>query len=211
MTSFTMNFRQSCLIASFLLISSLAVAQEDSTRASRRATKEDRPPSAFWQRARFGGNFALQLGNLNTFVDISPTLTYIVNEKVQLGGGVSFMYVRFNAFNPFTGQRVRQPGNTIYGGRVFTRFFPISALPQIFLQGELETLNVAYPEYNIGTGNFDRVRGFVPGAFVGGGFFQGVGNRSGFTLTVLYNLLYDQYRLQSPYPSPLVVRAGFQL
>jgi long-subunit fatty acid transport protein len=205
-----MNFRQFCLVSSLLLISSLAMAQDDSTRASRRANREERPPSAFWQRARFGGNFALQLGNFNTFVDISPTLTYIVNEKVQLGGGVSFMYVRFNGITN-TGQRVRQPGNTIYGGRVFSRFFPISALPQLFAQGELETLNVNYPEYNIGTGSFDRVRGFVPAAFVGGGFFQGVGNRSGFTLTVLYNLLYDQYRLQSPYPSPLVVRAGFQL
>ncbi len=205
-----MSFIKLCLFSICLLTASLAVGQTDSTKASRRAEKEDRPPSAFWERTRFGGNFALQLG-FNTFIDVSPTLTHIVSDKLQVGGGVTFMYVRFTAFNPFTGAQVRQPGNAIFGGRVFTRFFPVSALPQIFLQGELESLNVLYPRYNAATGDFDRVRGFVPGAFIGGGYFQGVSNRSGFTLSVLYNLLYEQNRLRSPYGSPWVIRAGFQL
>jgi hypothetical protein len=126
-----MSFIKLCLFSICLLTASLAVGQTDSTKASRRAEKEDRPPSAFWERTRFGGNFALQLG-FNTFIDVSPTLTHIVSDKLQVGGGVTFMYVRFTAFNPFTGAQVRQPGNAIFGGRVFTRFFPVSALPRFF-------------------------------------------------------------------------------
>ncbi|MCS6967356.1 MAG: hypothetical protein RMJ44_02930 [Cytophagales bacterium] len=181
------------------LFSSLCLqAQNDSTFLPRKqpiAQNRTEEPSRFIDRLRVGGNFSFQFGNV-TFIDISPLVFYQVTPQLHAGTGVTYQYIRFN-FRGFSSS-----SNSIYGGRVFGRFFPFVSSP-FFAHAEYETLNVAF---------FDQLTGevrrdWVPGTFLGGGYIQQLGQRAAFNLTILYNFSWNQFR--SPYASPWVVRAGF--
>jgi hypothetical protein len=192
------------LLALLLALTGPVFAQTEEEPRRRSSDDDDQPPAPFWQRVRFGGNFGLQLGT-NTFIDISPTAAYQVTERFQLGAGITYQYFRFRTFNPVTNQRGNAVGNSLYGGRGFARFFPVSTF---FAQAEYEMLNSAF--FNFNSGEIER--GWVPSAFIGGGYFQNFGNgRSGFMATILYNVLWEQNRTRSPYGSPWVVRVGFQM
>lgn len=170
-------------------------AQSDSTFTPRRSSTpaEER----LIDRVRFGGNFSFQFGNV-TFIDISPLTFYQASPQLQIGVGATYQYIRFS-FRGFN-----TAANSIYGGRVFGRFFPFASSP-FFVHGEYETLNVAYFDQLVG----EVRRGWVPGTFLGGGYSQPMGRRAAFNFTVLYNFSWNQQR--SPYASPWVVRAGFHL
>ncbi len=148
------------------------------------------PKPSFWDRTNLGGNFGLSFGRV-TYIEASPLLMYNVNERLQLGPGLTYIYLRNNV-RPFV------YSTSVYGGRLFGRYF---VLPDAFVQTELETLNFEernadfngrYTIFNPLVGGGYR----VPGGRLGGGFF----------FTALYNLNY-QANL-SPYPSPLIVRVG---
>lgn len=154
---------------------------------------------ASWKdRIRLGGNFGLQFGNI-TFVDVSPLVLYRATERLQLGVGVTYQYIRFN----FPTLR-SSSGNSIYGGRVFTRYF---LFPGIFAQAEYEMLSTRY--YDQLSGEIRRA--LVPAGFIGGGYSQAAGGRAAINVTILYNLLYEQYKFRSVYASPWVFRVGFNL
>jgi hypothetical protein len=184
------------LIFFFIILQSEVFGQSgrDSTRNERRNNASE--PS--WRdRVRFGGNFGLQFGNI-TFIDISPLVLYGVTDRLQLGVGVTYQYIRFNF------PTLRTSGNSIYGGRVFTRYF---LFPGVFAQAEYETLSTRY--YDAFTNEIKRA--LVPAGFIGGGYSQQAGGRAAINVTILYNLLYEQYKFQSVYASPWVVRVGFNL
>ena len=156
-------------------------------------------------RVRLGGNFGLQVGNI-TFVDVSPLVLYQVTDRTQFGVGITYQYVRFNNVRTFGGSTLSSSGNSIYGGRTFFRYF---LFPGIFAQGEYEMLSTRYYDYSSLTPELKRA--LVPAGFVGGGYSQPIGGRSAFNITILYNLLYEQYKTKSIYASPLVIRAGITL
>ena len=180
------------------------VFRRDSTQNNNRRTQNTEGNS--WRdRVRLGGNFGLQFGNI-TFIDVSPLVLYQLAERTQIGVGITYQYVRFNNVRTFGGGTISSSGNSIYGGRAFLRYF---LFPGIFAQGEYEMLSTRYYDYSSLTPELKRA--LIPAGFIGGGYSQPMGNRAAFNLTILYNLLYEQYKAQSIYASPIVIRAGITL
>ena len=164
--------------------------EEETTAAS---DTQDKP--SFRDRLFFGGNFGLQFGNV-TNIDISPLVGYRITPKFSAGLGITYQYIRYNDFDYNT---------SVYGGRLFSRFIVTgpNAPTNVFIHAEYEILNGDV----INPNTLLIEKDWVPGAFAGLGFIQGIGGRAAFGLTVLYNFLYDPER--SFYGSPWVVRAGF--
>jgi hypothetical protein len=170
-----------------LLFLLLIVISIPFTSFGQREVGED---SKFTDRLYVGGNFGLQFGTI-TFVDLSPVIGYMINNRLSVGPGVTYQYLQTNIFSTNT-----------YGGRGFVRY---NFSERLFGHGEYERLNLTY--YNPLENRLKRE--WVPGLFVGGGVFQPFGRRGGVALTLLYNLAHDQMR--SPYIRPLIIRAGFTL
>lgn len=164
--------------------------------------EEDKKDSTtFRDRLYFGGNLSLNLGfgGGSTFIDISPLAGYMINEKLSVGLGATYLYVSREFILLPSNDRFRV-SNSVYGGRTFLRH---SILDNYFLHTEFETLNT---KVLVNDTNGDTAREWVPGFFIGGGTFQPVFSRGGINISILYNLLYDEIR--SPYGSAWVVRGG---
>ena len=157
--------------------------------AQRTIFPEESPPLK--DRMYYGGNFSLQFGGV-TFIDISPLAGAMITERYSAGLGATYQYINFRFLN--TG------GRSVYGGRIFNRY---NITQNFFAHGEFESLNAEY--YNFNQERLERA--WIPGAFVGGGYFSPAGERGGFNIMVLYNLMYDN--LRSPYNEPYVIRVGF--
>lgn len=162
-----------------------------SAEAQRYIDEEMRPPLK--DRMFFGGNFAMSFGTI-TFIDVSPLAGVMVTNRFSTGVGATYQY--------FNDRRFIGGNNSVYGGRIFSRY---NVFPNIFAHAEYESLNLDF--YNQRTDRFERT--WVPGLLVGGGYFTPFGDRGGANITLLYNVLHDNFR--SPYNSPLIIRFGFML
>ncbi|WKK87352.2 hypothetical protein QYS48_11760 [Marivirga arenosa] len=154
--------------------------------------------SSLFDRLYFGGNFGIQLGSF-THIEASPIAGYMVNQDLSFGAGVIYQYFRIKG--------TTQVGNyetNIYGGKLFGRY---NISSQFFGYSEYENINLDVI-LNTPTG-YELGRAWVPAFFIGGGYFQPIGNRAGFTVMALYNLLHNP--LRSPYNSPFVFRVGFTI
>lgn len=150
--------------------------------------QSDRP--SFRDRLFLGGNIGLSFGDIN-YVELSPLVGYVINNRASAGIGVTYQYLEF--------VRTRV-SSSVYGGRIFSRY---TVFPNVFAHAEYEQLNLQFFRPKDGK----VVREWVPGLLLGGGYFQPFGRRGGVTLMLLYNLLHDPVR--SPYPSEIILRAGF--
>lgn len=159
--------------------------------AQRYIDPEEKTP--FKDRIYYGGNFGMSFGTI-TFIDISPLAGVMITDKLSSGLGVTYQY--------FDDRRFVGASNSLYGGRFFTRY---NVFPNIFLQGEYESLNFEF--YNFSTDTIGR--SWVNALLVGGGYFMPFGERGGANFTFLYNLSFDPRR--SPYNEPYIIRVGFVL
>lgn len=153
--------------------------------------------SKFVERLYLGGNFGLQLGTNLTQIEISPAVGYMINNKASVGVGVIYQY--FRARRQIQNS-VYEFKSNIYGGKLFGRYNITD-----FLFGYAEYEHINLNTLNINSNEMERA--WVPGMFVGAGYFQAIGRRSGVNLMLLYNLTYDPIR--SPYNSPFLLRLGF--
>jgi hypothetical protein len=160
-------------------------------QAQRYINEGERPPLK--DRMFFGGNFAMSFGTI-TFIDVSPLAGAMITNRFSSGVGMTYQY--------FNDTRFIGGNNSLYGGRVFSRY---NIFPNVFAHAEYESLNLDI--YNRITDRFER--GWVPGLLVGGGYFAPFGDRGGANITLLYNLLHDNFR--SPYNQPFIIRFGFML
>ncbi|MGM0944858.1 MAG: hypothetical protein ACQEW9_06710 [Bacteroidota bacterium] len=146
----------------------------------------------FKDRLYYGGNFGMQFGTI-TLVDVSPLVGVMITERYSAGVGITYQY--------FNDRRFVGGSSSTYGGRIFNRF---NVLPNIFIHGELETINFDY--FNRAENRFQRI--WSNALFLGGGYFAPFGGgRGGANFTFLYNILHDN--LRSPYGEPYVIRVGF--
>ncbi len=185
--------RKWLILIALLAFQSFVYAQVDISQGS---TK----PS-FGNRIYFGGNFSLQFGYV-TYIDVSPLVGYMINQNFSAGVGVTYRYLKYKDINYET---------NIYGGRIFVRHnLPFMPIP-LFVYSECEDLNLDLAVYNnpLQPDYYTISRQWVPSLFVGGGLFQPIGKKAGFTIMALYNIIYDDQR--SPYNSPVVLRVGFTL
>ncbi len=181
------------LPAVFLLSFFLSIVTQE-VIAQRTFYEEEEEKMSLSERLYFGGNFSLQLGRI-TFVDISPLVGVMITDRYSGGLGITYQYLNF--------KDIADGESSVYGGRIFNRY---NILPNIFAHAEYETLNVRFFRENQ-SGGYDFEREWIPGLFLGGGYFIPFGNRGGMNFTLLYNVLYDN--IKSPYNEPYVLRAGF--
>ncbi|MDN3668327.1 hypothetical protein QWY93_03160 [Echinicola jeungdonensis] len=146
------------------------------------------------ERLYFGGNFGLQFGSI-TYIEASPLVGLMMTERYSVGLGATYRYLNY--------KDIPNAKSSIYGGKVFNRY---NLLDNLFAHAELETLNVELVREDP-PGEFVFYREWVPGLFLGGGYFMPFGNRGGLNFSILYNVLYDNQK--SPYNEPYVIRAGF--
>lgn len=142
------------------------------------------------QRTLFGGGFGLQFGNV-TLVHIAPGFAYKLNERIYLGGGVTYQYLNWSG--------------TVHESHMYgTRIFPIvDVWKGIFATAEYEWLNYPIsPDFGL------PFRKNNHAFFLGGGYLQRINKRGGFIqFSLLYNLLFSRLNQgQSPYDSPITYR-----
>jgi len=156
---------------------------------------------SFAERSYFGGNLALSFGR-STYIDVSPLWGYMVDRNLSVGAGATYIYLS-RVYYDFVSNRTIDVNSSLYGGRGFLRY---RVFDQYYFHSEFESINNDVPRLD-GSGEFTR--DWVPGFFIGAGFFQPAFSRGGVSLFVLYNIIHDDIR--SPYGSPWVIRAGFTL
>lgn len=176
----------------FVLLTVLFLSLSHMTKAQREIDTENNP--SFKDRLYYGGNFAGQFG-LITFIDVSPLVGAMITDRFSGGVGVTYQYFEDRRFaGASAGDR------SLYGGRTFLRY---NVLPNIFAHTEYEILN--FDLFDRKSNEYQRE--WVPSLFLGAGYFMPFGNRGGANVTILYNLLHDNFR--SPYNEPYVIRVGF--
>ncbi|HET8860727.1 hypothetical protein [Marivirga sp.] len=177
----------------FLFISILLLLFASHNSICQKYVDED---SGIIDRIYLGGNFGLQFGSY-THIEASPLVGYMINEKLSAGVGVIYQYFRIRGNSQFGDYETN-----IYGGKLFGRY---NFSNQVFGYSEYENINRDFRSSS--TSDLSRI--WVPAFFIGGGYFQPIGNRAGFTVMALYNLLHFPGR--SPYNSPFVLRVGFTI
>jgi hypothetical protein len=126
---------------------------------------------------------------------------YQFTERLQGGVGVTYIYYKVkDSYYNYSYE------TSIYGGRVFGRYYFLQSL---FGHVEVEMLNMDVPAYDLNSATYDYVRDNITSVMVGGGYSQSLGGSAALYLMVLWNLTEEQY---SPYQNPIFrigVSAGF--
>jgi len=165
--------------------------------------EQESDKTTFADRFFFGGNLGLQFGN-TTYIDVSPLVGYKITKKLHAGLGVTYIYLNSKVI--FSNSQVYRYETSMYGGRLFGRYF---VLDNLFGHVEYEYLNLGYPFYRTSTNKIEIQRENVHSFFVGGGYAQELGRNSAVVLMLLWNLNEGAY---TPYQNPIIrigINAGF--
>ena len=149
-----------------------------------------------------------------------------ITDKIYVGGGVGFNInsnVTSYSVSPYAGYKLTDrlsPGMrfTYQHTRFSQTDFRINSIGLgPFVRYQINEKFFAYTEYeylNFKVSNPARpqesARENFNSFFVGGGVSQPMGRNASFNMIFLYNLLYDD-GTNSPYNSPIVIRAGIDL
>jgi hypothetical protein len=162
-----------------------------------------------WSRARIGGNFGLQFGDV-VYVDISPSFGYyVIENKLQVGLGFKNIYYnqKRDYFYYIGSTRYVSPGfkTFLYGPSVFLQY---NVWKGLFVHGEYELINKE-PYYRARYPEGARIN--VSHLLLGGGFTQPMGKAGNFYLSLLYNVLDgDESIYTGTFGAlPLILRMGF--
>lgn len=140
---------------------------------------------------RIGGSFGASFGQI-TFVELSPTLGYLIKDYWLAGLGGRYMF--YEDKNPYYHYRTN-----IYGGSVFNQFY---LLENFIIHSEVEILNLDDRR------NIEK-RVNVTSIFVGGGYRSMISDRAYGSILLLYNIN-DSYN--TPYTNPIFrISFGFGL
>ena len=180
-----------------VLLVSVGVGQITFAQNYYEEVQDSVPPA---KRLYVGGNLSLNIFGESRFIDVSPLIGYRFTPQISAGIGASYLYIQ-REFR-FSNQPNFTVSSSLYGGRVFGRY-RVNAM--YFAHTEFESINV---ELGTGTGS-ETIREWVPGFFIGGGVVTPFFSNAAINITVLYNLIHDNFR--SPYGSAIVVRGGIVL
>jgi hypothetical protein len=148
-------------------------------------SQEPKQKSEFWKKVQFGGGLGLGFGNGNANIMVAPSAIYNFNEKVALGAGLQYSYVRFNNNNiqngPVLFDVIESYKSSIYGGSIIGLVNPI---PEIQLSAELEQLrvNTTFSNPSIRPTNL-----WNTAMFIGAGY-----RTNNATIGVRYNILHNE-------------------
>ncbi len=145
---------------------------------------------SFKDRVFTGGGLGFSVNNVFSSFSVSPIVGYQVSNNFSAGIGGTYQ------INSFRNVDLRF---TNYGARLFGRY---NFTEEFFAYTEYEYLNFEF----LANQGQESVREGFNSYFVGGGYSIPVGNRAAITAIALYNVAHVQGN--SPYPSPLIFRAG---
>ncbi len=133
------------------------------------------------QRIIVGGNLGLQIGNLSTMVNISPTIGYRLTNRITPGISLTYQYYRDTGWGNMAGFT---SVTHLYGGSFFTRY---RITRDFFAHGEVEALNLdSQLNWMVDPGTSARFWEY--NYFIGGGYRAALSDRTFINLMVLYNL-----------------------
>jgi len=159
--------------------------------------EQSQKESRFIDRFYIGGNLGAQFGTI-TSIDVSPLVGIKIYRGLVAGIGFTYQYFSTKSYGP-------KFETSLYGGRVFLRYYIPILNEGLFLHAEYEMLN--YEKIIIGgnpTRIVDQYRDWMPSYLVGAGYRQNVGGRVFIDIAVLWNL---NDKPDSPYRNP-IIRAG---
>jgi hypothetical protein len=169
---------------------------------------ENNKPS-FKERLVFGGDFGLQIGNY-TQIEVSPIVGYRFTPRLTAGVGGTYKYYQEKGY----WDTIYFNFNTsIYGGNIWTSYMLIRNLNDLLSYGGKTSISVLgeFEMLSLERKYFDspdfpnKGRFLLPGFLIGGTIRQYIGQRSSFTITVLWNL---NETARTPYTNP-IIRMGF--
>jgi len=132
---------------------------------------------SYKERIFVGGYIGLQFGSY-TFIDVSPLAGYRITNRISAGIGGTYQYMNDNYWG--------YGSTNIFGGSLFAR---ISIIPQLFVHGEFEMLNL---ESGYFTENPEK-RFWEENYLLGLGYRQKISEKSSFNIMLLYNFNQDSY------------------
>lgn len=141
----------------------------------------------------FGGGFGLSAGTGVTSISGSPMVGYKITNDFSAGIRLTYQYNNYKELNV---------SYSNLGGSLFSRY---KVLDRYFAHLEYERLKYEIPVVN-SMGEISSIEDSYNAFFIGGGYTERISRSSAFSVTVLYDLLYDE--IESPYPSPFAFRAG---
>jgi hypothetical protein len=153
-----------------------------------------------------GGNFGLTFGDY-TLINVSPQIGYRFNRLLAAGVGINAQYVGYKDRDIFSGDVYRKVSQGVTGLNVFGRFYPI---PQLFLQVQPEANYLFGKEtyYQPTKEQYKLDAVIAPSLLMGGGAVLGGNGRSGFVISILYDVMQHE---DSPYGNKPVYNVGFNV
>jgi hypothetical protein len=142
-------------------------------------------------RLRFGGGFSGGIGSVS-YLNISPTVFYLVSEKYIVGNTFEFIYYKY-ANNVITNSL---KSGVIYGISPFNRYL---VTKDIFLQAEILFQNIQTSKAN---------RSWNAYPLAGMGYSVPINQRASFFALLMYN--FNSTNSYSFY-GPFILRIGFSL
>jgi len=162
-------------------------------------------------RFYWGGNLGLMFGTY-TIIDISPEVGYKVTERFHVGTGLTYTYYKYKIDGTYNGSsptNAYEFSTSIYGARVFTRFY---VLPNLFAHVEDEIINLDLPDHpELYPQKPALKRLWLNSVLVGGGYGYAFNvDGPALSIALLFRLNHDRYDDFYPYQNPIVrVGLGF--
>ncbi|MEQ9405770.1 MAG: hypothetical protein RIM99_19420 [Cyclobacteriaceae bacterium] len=141
----------------------------------------------------FGGGFGFSAGNNVTNISLSPQVGYKITPRFSSGFGITYQYVKFKSIDTSISN---------FGWSIFSRY---NVTQQFFAYTEFENLKFEYfTSFNPERTDSDTYNSLL----VGAGYTESLAGRASFSISALYNVLYDATDPIQPYDSPWQIRAG---
>lgn len=186
------------LILILLIFSTVLVSQAQSKSGYRiqgSKSKGGRGGSDWTNNVFIQPNFGFAFSSYGLYLNVSPTVGYIITEGLVAGVGASYTYSKTENPNPNGDDWT---SNT-YGGNLFARYV---VKEPVFIMVQYEFMTTQWSDLP-DRQNYDTF-------LAGGGIIQPMGKGGAFVLSVLYNFNYDSTTIgeNGPYTSPYVITAG---
>jgi hypothetical protein len=169
--------------------------------------KEERVPQKIQQGVEnphiVGGNVNFQLWGDLLSLGVSPLAAYKVNERLHIGVGGTYSYIRGRALNGSLYDV------SIYGGRLFLRYMVFEG---IFAHVEYENHNapITFVNTTVG-GRLEADRRWVSGVLIGIDNRTKISSNTASTFGIYYNATHDKATSAFVYGSlPVVFRFGIE-
>jgi hypothetical protein len=182
----------------FVLLS--VISQEEGYYSGEETTDKNKEIENRWV---FGGDIGLSFGT-HTYIEVSPIAAYRFNNRLIAGPGIIYSYENYKSYH-FE--------SSLYGFRTIAMY---SLLPNFektiginlgdfILYSENQIINTERYHFQ-GNNLYSNGRGWIDNLLLGGGLYQGFGNRGGgLMILVLFDITQNQYY---NYSNP-VLKIGF--